>query len=120
MTILAETETTRQSGRTGRWSRRVGHFLTAPDRLIALIMAIILCLLVIVPLFQLIRETVTVQPYDAVYLPGRAVGELTSFHYERVFTGRMSWALFYKPFMNSLVTAFGATAICLALGALLA
>jgi len=120
MTTLAEIETTRQSGRAGRLSRRVGQFLSAPDRLIALIMAIILCLLVIVPLFQLIRETVTVQPYDAVYLPGRAVGELTSFHYERVFTGRMSWALFYKPFMNSLVTAFGATAICLALGALLA
>lgn len=120
MTTLAEIETTRQSGRAGRLSRRVGQFLSAPDRLIALIMAIILCLLVIVPLFQLIRETVTVQPYDAVYLPGRAVGELTSFHYERVFAGRMSWALFYKPFMNSLVTAFGATAICLALGALLA
>lgn len=120
MTTLAEIETTRQSGRAGRLSRRVGQFLSAPDRLIALIMAIILCLLVIVPLFQLIRETVTVQPYDAVYVPGRAVGELTSFHYERVFTGRMSWALFYKPFMNSLVTAFGATAICLALGALLA
>lgn len=120
MTTLAEIETTRQSGRAGRLSRRVGQFLSTPDRLIALIMAIILCLLVIVPLFQLIRETVTVQPYDAVYLPGRAVGELTSFHYERVFTGRMSWALFYKPFMNSLVTAFGATAICLALGALLA
>ncbi|WP_113260285.1 ABC transporter permease [Agrobacterium cavarae] len=120
MTTLAEIETTRQSGRAGRLSRRVGQFLSAPDRLIALIIAIILCLLVIVPLFQLIRETVTVQPYDAVYLPGRAVGELTSFHYERVFTGRMSWALFYKPFMNSLVTAFGATAICLALGALLA
>lgn len=120
MTTLAEIETTRQSGRAGRLSRRVGQFLSAPDRLIALIMAIILCLLVILPLFQLIRETVTVQPYDAVYLPGRAVGELTSFHYERVFTGRMSWALFYKPFMNSLVTAFGATAICLALGALLA
>lgn len=120
MTTLADIETTRQSGRAGRLSRRVGQFLSAPDRLIALIMAIILCLLVIVPLFQLIRETVTVQPYDAVYLPGRAVGELTTFHYERVFTGRMSWALFYKPFMNSLVTAFGATAICLALGALLA
>ncbi len=101
-------------------SRRVGRFFTAPERLIALLLAIVLCLLVIVPLFQLIRETVTVQPYDAAYLPGRAPGELTTFHYERVFTGRMSWALFYKPFMNSLVTAFGATAICLALGAILA
>ncbi|KQS69297.1 ABC transporter permease [Rhizobium sp. Leaf371] len=101
-------------------SRRVGRFFTAPERLIALLLAIVLCLLVIVPLFQLIRETVTVQPYDAAYLPGRAPGELTTFHYERVFTGRMSWALFYKPFMNSLVTAFGATAICLALGAMLA
>ncbi|WP_240722480.1 iron ABC transporter permease [Poseidonocella sp. HB161398] len=99
---------------------RLAARLASPERLIAVAMAVILTVLVIVPLIQLVRETVTVQPYDAAYLPGREPGSLTFFHYERVFTGRMSWALFYKPFLHSLVTAIGATAVCLALGASLA
>jgi iron(III) transport system permease protein len=77
----------------------------------------VLAALVLVPLFELIRETLTVQPYDRAYLPKAQPGEFTLFHYERVFAGRLSWAIFYKPFFNSLVTAFAATAICLAFGA---
>ena len=100
--------------------RRVTQTITTPERLIAMILAVVLAFLVIVPLFELIRETFTVQPYDAAYLPDKEVGELTSFHYERVFSGRMSSALFYKPLVNSLITAFGATIICLLLGVSLA
>ena len=76
--------------------------------------------LVLVPLFELVRETITVQPYDRAFLPKAQPGELTLFHYERVFAGRLSWAIFYKPFFNSLVTAFGATVVCLSFGAGLA
>lgn len=107
-------------GRGWRLATRFVTSFTKPERLIALVMAALLGLLVIMPLFQLVRETLTVQPYDAPYLRGSVPGEWTLFHYERVFTGRMSWALFYKPFFNSLITAFGATALCLALGSALA
>lgn len=100
--------------------RRFGQSFMAPERLIALILAVILAFLVIMPLFELIRETITVQPYDAAYLPDKTEGQLTFFHYERVFTGRMSKALFYKPLIHSLVTALGATVVCLLLGASLA
>jgi iron(III) transport system permease protein len=106
--------------RKGPYAMGIVRIFSAPEKMIALIMAVILAFLVVFPLFQLIRETMTVQPYDATYLPGRVPGELTSFHYERVFTGRLSWALFYKPFVNSLITAFGATVLCLTLGATLA
>ncbi|RDI50311.1 hypothetical protein DES45_1241, partial [Microvirga subterranea] len=99
---------------------RLWHFLTQPERLLGMLLALILGALVLVPLFELIRETLTVQPYDRAYLPRAQPGEFTLFHYERVFAGRLSWAIFYKPFLNSLVTAFAATAICLTLGASLA
>ncbi|RDI62683.1 hypothetical protein DES45_101954, partial [Microvirga subterranea] len=96
------------------------HFFTQPERLLGILLAVMLGALVLVPLFELIRETLTVQPYDRAYLPKAQPGEFTLFHYERVFAGRLSWAIFYKPFFNSLVTAFAATAICLTLGAGLA
>lgn len=107
-------------GGSRAFGRRLVTYFSAPERLIALVMAALLAFLVVMPLLQLLRETITVQPYDAAYLPGRETGELTTFHYERVFSGRLSWALFYKPFINSLITAFGATIVCLALGATLA
>src|SRR5215212_8065706 len=99
---------------------RLQHFFTQPERLLGILLAALLGALVLVPLFELIRETLTVQPYDRAYLPKAQPGEFTLFHYERVFAGRLSWAIFYKPFFNSLVTAFAATAICLVYGAGLA
>ncbi|SMX29224.1 Putrescine transport system permease protein PotH [Pelagimonas phthalicica] len=105
--------------RSGRL-RRLGGALMSPERVIAIIMAIGLAFLVLVPLLELLRETLTVQPYDKAYLPNATEGDLTTFHYERVFSGRMSAALFYKPFIHSLITATGATVFCLVLGASLA
>lgn len=103
-----------------RHLRRFGAAMMTPERLIAVALAALLALLVLAPLAELIRETFSVQPYDKAYLPGEEVGSFTTFHYERVFSGRMSSALFYKPFVNSLITAFGATVLCLLLGASLA
>ncbi|MBF9235253.1 ABC transporter permease [Microvirga alba] len=104
----------------GRASRRLWTFLSQPERILGIVLALILGGLVLVPLFELVRETVTVQPYDRAYLPKAQVGDFTLFHYERVFAGRLSWAIFYKPFFNSLVTALGATIICLTIGCSLA
>ncbi|WP_157136379.1 ABC transporter permease [Sagittula stellata] len=100
--------------------RRFGAAMMTPERLVAVVLAVLLAFLVLAPLAELIRETFTVQPYDRAYLPGEEAGSFTTFHYERVFSGRMSAALFYKPFVNSLITAFGATVLCLTLGASLA
>ncbi len=96
---------------------RIRRLFSQPEYLIGVLLALVLGALVLVPLVELVRESLTVQPYDRAYLPRAQPGDFTLFHYERVFTGRLSWALFYGPFINSLVTAFGATAICLVLGA---
>lgn len=106
--------------KSGMLARRLWNFSTQPERILGLILAVILGALVLVPLFELLRETFTVQPYDKAYLPKAQPGDFTLFHYERVFAGRLSWAIFYKPFLNSLVTAFGATVICLFFGISLA
>lgn len=86
------------------------------ERWLGFALTLVLAVLIVVPLIELIRETMIVQPYDRAYLPGAKVGEFTLFHYERVFTGKLSYALFFKPFLNSLLTAFAATVVCLALG----
>ncbi|WP_293866105.1 iron ABC transporter permease [uncultured Alsobacter sp.] len=93
---------------------------TRPEILLAALLTLLLGALVVVPLVELVRETLTVQPYDRAYLPKATPGDFTLFHYERVFAGRLSWAIFYKPFLNSLVTAFSATLICVLCGSALA
>lgn len=86
------------------------------ERWLGVALALALAVLIVLPLVELIRETLTVQPYDRAYLPGAKVGDTTLFHYERVFASPLSPALFFRPFLHSLITAFAATAICLALG----
>ena len=109
----APAQTPSNASSAGAVAGRLWHSFTQPERLLGVLLAIVLGALVLVPLFELIRETLTVQPYDRAFLPKAQPGEFTLFHYERVFAGRLSWAIFYKPFFNSLVTAFAATIICL-------
>lgn len=90
------------------------------EKWLGLALMLALLALIVVPLAELLRETFTVQQYDRIYLPGAKVGDFTLFHYERVFNSPLSMALFFKPFLNSLITAFAATAVCLALGGTLA
>ena len=63
---------------------RLWHFTSQPEQILGILLAIMLGALVLVPLFELIRETLTVQPYDRAYLPKAQPGEFTLFHYERV------------------------------------
>jgi len=81
----------------------------------------VLCLaglgfLVLVPLFEIIRDALSYQSYDLAYHPEAEVGAFTLFHLERVFTGPLSKALFIKPLLNSVAVGFCVTALGITIG----
>ncbi len=97
--------------------RRLMH---APERILAVFFLLLLALLVLTPLIEIIGDALSYQEYDLAYRPEAKVGEFTLFHLERVFTGRLSRALFYKPLINSLMIGAGVTVLAVIIGSTLA
>jgi iron(III) transport system permease protein len=83
-----------------------------PELILGVLCLAALGVVVLVPLFEIIHDSLTYQSYDLAYHPEAEVGTFTLFHLERVFTGPLSSALLIKPLMNSVgigicVTVFG-------------
>ena len=91
-----------------------------PDLIVAIIFIVVFSFLVAGPLFQIIYTSLTYQSNDLRLVRDATVGEFTLYHYTRVFTGRLSRALFFKPFVNSLLVGAGVTVVAMVLGTLLA
>jgi iron(III) transport system permease protein len=91
-----------------------------PNIWLSLIFLVVFSFLVIAPLLQIIRTSLTFQSNDLRVVRDATVGDFTLYHYYRVFASKLSKALFYKPFINSLVVGFGVTLMAMTLGTLLA
>lgn len=88
-----------------------------PELLLSAVLTLMLGVLVLFPLAEVIRESLSYQDYDKGHLPDIVVGDYTLFHVIRVFWGDISWALFYKPFLHSLAIAVAVTAFSVSAGA---
>jgi iron(III) transport system permease protein len=128
-----ETTPTPFSQRFVAGSRRFFRWLTAPQVVLSLIMLAIMFVMVIMPLYKLIQTSVTWQDHDLTRVPDAIVGELTGFHWERMFAGFLSkiyeldpiaqiLSKIYltDPLKHSLTIATGATLLSLLIGGLLA
>ena len=73
-----------------------------PELILGVICLAVLAVLVLIPLFEIIHDSLTYQSYDKAYRPDAEVGAFTLFHLERIFTGPLSYALLIKPLMNSI------------------
>ena len=91
-----------------------------PHLILGLVFLIILGFLVLTPLFEIIKDSLSVQSYDIAYLPDAKIGEFTFFHYERVFAGPLSKALLINPLLNSLLIGICVTFIGVSIGTFLA
>ena len=91
-----------------------------PEVVIAVLCLAFLGFVVLVPLFQIIRDALTYQSYDTAYVPDAEVGAFTLFHLDRVFLQPISKALFIKPLINSLAMGVAVTAIGVTVGSGLA
>lgn len=90
------------------------------DIILSLIFVVVFSILVLFPLFKIIATSLTYQDYDLRVVRNARLGAFTLYHYMRVFTGRLSYSLFLKPFINSLLVGFGVTILAMLLGAILA
>lgn len=93
--------------------RRLG---ARPELILGTVLTLILGFLVLTPLAEALHDAFTYQPYDLAYRRNAEVGSFTLFHFERIFTGQLSLALFYRPFLNSLIVGVGVTAIAIVVG----
>ncbi|MEA3338155.1 MAG: iron ABC transporter permease [Chloroflexota bacterium] len=91
-----------------------------PNIILSILFLVVFSFLVIAPLLQIIYTSLTYQANDLRLVRDATVGDFTLYHYSRVFTGRLSRALFYKPFVNSLLVGLGVTTMAMVLGTLLA
>ncbi|MEE8306904.1 MAG: iron ABC transporter permease, partial [Gammaproteobacteria bacterium] len=112
-------------GRPPFWSvRNLGYqsyrLRNRPELIIGSLCLAFLGFVVLVPLFQIIRDALTYQSYDLAYRPDAEVGAFTLFHLDRVFVQPISKALFIKPLINSLSMGAAVTVIGVSVGSTLA
>lgn len=101
-------------------SRRIFRWLASPKVFLSLIMLVVLFYMVIIPLFRMLQTTITYQEKDVFRVPDAQVGQITLFHYIRMFNSQMSKPYLRDPLVHSMVISFGATAIAFVIGGLLA
>ena len=101
-------------------SRRILRWLTSPKVILSLIMLVIMFYMVIIPLYRMLETTVTYQEKDIYRVPDAQIGQLTLFHYIRMFNSQMSKPYLRDPLVHSMVVSFGATGIAFVIGGLLA
>ena len=90
------------------------------DIILSLVFIVIFAFLILAPLIQIIATSLTYQSNDLRIVRDAKVGQFTLYHYVRVFTGRLSQSLFFKPFLHSLLVGGGVTVLAMLLGTLLA
>ena len=78
-------------------------------------MVICLGYLTLFPLLQMVKDTFTVHISESLRLK-QAPGEFTLAHWAKVLFDPSSLSIFYKPFLNSLVTSLGACLVALLFG----
>jgi iron(III) transport system permease protein len=94
--------------------------INRPHLVLGFACLVILSFLVLTPLLEIIRDSLSVQSYDIAYLPEAKIGEFTFFHYDRVFIGPLSKALLINPLLNSIAIGVCVTLIGVSIGTLLA
>ena len=94
--------------------------INRPHLVLGYVCLLILGFLVLTPLLEIIRDSLSVQSYDIAYLPEAKIGEFTLFHYYRVFVGPLSKALLINPLLNSIAIGVCVTLIGVSIGTLLA
>jgi iron(III) transport system permease protein len=100
--------------------RRFWHWLTSIRVVLSLIMLFLMFFMVIIPLYSLLKTTVTFSDHDLTRVPTAEVGGLTIYHWVRMLSGVIGKIYTYTPLSHSMTIAIGATLLSLLIGGLLA
>jgi iron(III) transport system permease protein len=101
-------------------SRRFFRWLSRPQVILSLIMLAVMFVMVVIPLYQLLKTTLVWGPTDLAQHPGAVQGKLTIYHYVRMLSGRLAQIYTYKPLQHSMTIAIGSTLLALLIGGSLA
>jgi len=102
------------------WKNRFRFRISQPHVVMGILLLLLLLVLVIIPFFQMVHDTAVWQEADTRISRAAKPGEWTPFHYLRVFSGRLSTVIFYRPLLHSLETSLAISFLAMALGGLLA
>jgi iron(III) transport system permease protein len=99
---------------------RLKLILARPHVVIGILLIILLTALVVIPFFQMLRDTAIWQEADRRISRAAQPGEWTLFHYKRVFSSPLSVNIFYRPLLHSLTTSLTISFFALSIGGLMA
>ncbi len=102
----------RIKGKTLAW-------FSKPANVILLVFLLLLAALTLYPLLSLLTETVTVHAGREARAAKQAVGDLTFYHFQRLFAtqeNEYSLIQFYEPFRNTLLVSLSASMIAILFG----
>ncbi|GAA4163166.1 iron ABC transporter permease [Shinella granuli] len=102
-----------------RWRYRLRLALREPTTVIAVLMAALFAYLIVVPILSILSDAATVQFGDERRTAGET-GSVTIYYLYRAFASPVAHDLFWEPLLNTLKVAFGAIAISLSVGGVLA
>lgn len=102
-----------------RWRYRLRLALREPTTVIAVLMAALFAYLIVVPILSILSDAATVQFGDERRTAGET-GSFTAYYLYRAFASPVAHDLFWEPLLNTLKVAFGAIAISLSVGGVLA
>lgn len=101
------------------WRYRLKVALREPTTLIGVLTALLFTYLIVVPIVSIILDAVRVQ-FGHERRLGKDVGDLTLYYLDRAFFSPVASDLFWRPLFNTLTVAFGAIALSLVIGTILA
>ncbi|MCW0982765.1 iron ABC transporter permease [Agrobacterium sp. BT-220-3] len=101
------------------WRYRVKVALREPTTLIGVLTALLFTYLIVVPIISIVLDAVRVQ-FGHERRLGKDVGDLTLYYLDRAFFSPVATDLFWRPLFNTLTVAFGAIALSLIIGTVLA
>jgi len=93
---------------------------TTPYNIMALIMIIVLSYLILIPLFEMVRNSFSLAKVDVKAMKGSHAGQFTLYYWKRLFDSAISMNMFYKPLAHSLVIAAFTSLFGITIGSLIA
>ncbi len=110
----------RTFSRKRRLKNQIENVLKNPYNIMVVISVIMMVYLIVIPLFQMIVQTLTLAEADVARVEGGREGMATLYYWKRVMTSSIANKMLWTPLGNSLVIAVSVAVLGITLGSVLA
>ena len=111
---------TQDYSRVRRLKNQVKSIVSNPYNIMVVISVLLMIYLIVIPLGQMIIQTLTLAEADVARVEGGREGMFTLYYWKRVLMSSISKKMLWTPLKNSLVIAVSTAVIGVTLGSLLA